>query len=62
MRIGVVAPSAPVGQIELSHGVARLRELGLDVVVHPQTAKQHFVFAGTDQERAQAFYDFARDG
>src|SRR4051794_1656528 len=61
MRIGIVAPSAPVGQVELANGVARLREAGLDVVVHPQCADQHFVFAGTDAQRAKAFYEFATD-
>ena len=61
MRIGIVAPASPVGQIELANGVARLRQHGLDVVVHPQTAQQHFLFAGTDRQRAQAFFDFASD-
>ena len=61
MRIGVVAPASPVGQIELSAGVEHLRKLGLDVKVHPQTAKQHFIFAATDLERAEAFYEYATD-
>jgi muramoyltetrapeptide carboxypeptidase len=50
-----------VGQIELSAGVEHLRKLGLDVKVHPQTAKQHFIFAAIDQERAEAFYEYATD-
>lgn len=61
MRIGVVAPASPVGQIELNAGVEHLRKLGLDVKVHPQTAKQHFIFSGTDKERAEAFYEYASD-
>lgn len=61
MRIGIVAPASPVGQVELANGVARLREQGLDVVVHPQCADQHFIFAGTDEQRAKAFYEFATD-
>src|SRR5690242_4073923 len=61
MRIGIVAPSSAVGQVELAAGADHLRSLGLDVILHPQCLRQHYTFAGTDVERAQAFYDFASD-
>src|SRR5882672_7209077 len=61
MRIGIVAPSSAVGQVELNNGVAHLRSHGFEVAVHPQCSRLHYTFAGTDAERAQAFYDFAAD-
>jgi muramoyltetrapeptide carboxypeptidase len=61
MRIGIVAPSSAVGLVELSAGADHLRSLGLELVVHPHCSRQHYTFAGTDAERAQAFYDFAGD-
>jgi muramoyltetrapeptide carboxypeptidase len=61
MRIGIVAPSSAVGQVELANGADHLHGLGLDIVIHPQCSRQHYTFAGTDAERAQAFHDFASD-
>jgi muramoyltetrapeptide carboxypeptidase len=61
MRIGVVAPSSAVGQVELANGAAHLRAAGFEVVVHPQCAGLCYTFAGADAERAQALYDFATD-
>jgi muramoyltetrapeptide carboxypeptidase len=61
VRVGVVAPCSPVGQVELGFGIEVLREAGFEVKVHPQCAKQHFVCAGTDQERAEAFFEYAYD-
>ena len=61
IRIGVVAPSSKVGQVELSLGVKFLRDKGFEVLVHPQCKKAHLFFAGTDEERAQAIFDFGRD-
>jgi muramoyltetrapeptide carboxypeptidase len=60
MKIGIVAPSSRVPQIELGISVDRLKELGFAVEVHPQCNKSHFYFSGNDLERAVAFYDFAR--
>src|SRR5258706_12862328 len=61
MRIGIVAPSSAVGQVELNNGVEHLRAHGFEVVIHPNCARLHYTFAGTDAERAQALYDFAAD-
>ncbi len=59
--IGIVAPSSKVPQIELKLGVAKIREKGFLVKVHPQCKKSHLFFAGTDDERAQAFMEYAYD-
>jgi muramoyltetrapeptide carboxypeptidase len=61
MRIGVVATSSPVGKHELQHGVDRLRTSGFDVVVHPHAIARHFVNAGTDEQRASSFVEYAYD-
>jgi muramoyltetrapeptide carboxypeptidase len=61
MRVGIVAACSAVGQVELALGTEMLRESGFEVKVHPQCARQHFTFAGTDEERAEAFYEYAID-
>lgn len=61
-RIGIVAPSSPVGHQELQRGVERLKRAGFDNVrVHRQALARHFVSAGTNDERANALLDFAFD-
>ncbi len=52
MPIGVVAASSPVPQVEFGRGAQRLREAGFELFAHEQVRKQHFLFAGTDEERA----------
>jgi muramoyltetrapeptide carboxypeptidase len=59
--IGIVAPSSVVPLVELKLGVEQLKRAGFSVKVHPQTKKKFRYLAGTDEERAQAFYDFAID-
>lgn len=61
MRCGIFAPSSPVGHVELEAGLARLRSLGFDFVVAEQTLERHFLFAGTDERRAEALLEFAFD-
>lgn len=58
-EIGIVSPSSPVSSVELALGVERLRAEGFSVQVHPQCYRKHLFFAGTDEERAQAIFDFA---
>ena len=60
MKIGIVAPSSRVPQIELEISVEKLKLLGFNVEVHPQCSKSHLYFSGNDLERAVAFYDYAR--
>ena len=61
MRVGIVAASSVVPRVEFELGVAHLRDSGFEVTVHPQVLEQSFLFAGTDEQRANALYDFARD-
>jgi muramoyltetrapeptide carboxypeptidase len=61
IKIGIVAPSAKVPQIELKLGVEKIRAEGFQVQVHPQCRKSHLFFAGTDQERSAAFFEYASD-
>ncbi len=60
-RVGIVAPSSKIPQVELSLGVEKLRHEGFKVSIHPQCRKKHLFFAGTDEERARAFFDYAKD-
>jgi len=57
--IGVTTASSVVGQIELAIGVEHLRNCGFDVRLHEQCAECSFLFAGTDEQRAAAFYEYA---
>jgi len=59
--IGVITPCSATPQVELSLGVDRLTAGGLSVKVHEQCASQHLWFAGRDEQRAQALFDFAHD-
>lgn len=60
-RIGIVACSSPVGELELQLGLERLRGAGFNYVVHPSVLHRHFVNAGTDDERASSLLDYAFD-
>ncbi len=60
MQIGIVAPSSKVPRVELKLGVQRIREEGFKVDVHSQCYRSHLFFAGTDQERAAAFFEYAK--
>lgn len=61
IRIGVVAPSSKVPQVELRLGMRRIQKAGFLVDVHPHVKKEHLFFAGNDEERANAFYEYAAD-
>jgi muramoyltetrapeptide carboxypeptidase len=61
ISVGLIAPSSPVPPVEFAFGIDRIREMGWKVFVHPQTKKSHWFFAGRDEERAQAFFDYAHD-
>jgi muramoyltetrapeptide carboxypeptidase len=61
MKVAIVAPSSVVPPVELDSGVARLREAGFEVTVHAQCLARHFTYAGTDAERAAAFFEVASD-
>ena len=57
--IGVAAPCSAVPTVELEAGVGRLRGEGFQVHVHGQCARQHFTYAGTDEERLGALVEYA---
>jgi muramoyltetrapeptide carboxypeptidase len=61
LKIGVIAPSSQVPAIELKLGLEALQAEGFRLKVHPQVRKSHLFFAGTDEERARAFFDYAVD-
>jgi muramoyltetrapeptide carboxypeptidase len=56
IRVAVIAASSAVPQVELAMGVEHLRSAGIEVELAENCAAQHFVFAGTDRERADALY------
>ncbi len=60
-RVGIIAPSSKVPQIELKLGAEKIRESGFQVSVHPQCKKGDLFFAGTDEERASAFLEYAEN-
>jgi muramoyltetrapeptide carboxypeptidase len=59
-RIGIIAPSSKVPRVELKLGVDRIRLEGFRVQVHSQCYKSHLFFAGKDEERAKAFFEYAK--
>ncbi len=59
LKIGIVAPSSKIPKIELRLGVQKIREEGFQVDVHTQCNREHLFFAGTDEERAGAFFEYA---
>ena len=61
IRIGVIAPSSQVPPVECMMGVEQLEADGFSVKLHSQVRKSHAFFAGSDELRAQAFYDYAVD-
>lgn len=63
MRIGVVAPARAVDEEQMARtqGYAALTYPSVDLVVHPQCFASAGHFAGTDDQRAAAFLEFAND-
>lgn len=63
MRIGIVAPSTPIGAdvVDAVTALAASHHPGVELVFHPQCLLSHGHFAGTDAERAEAFLEVAND-
>jgi muramoyltetrapeptide carboxypeptidase len=59
--IGIIAPSFRIPKIEFELGLDEIRNQGFGLRVHPQCLKGYRFFAGTDAERALAFFDYASD-
>jgi muramoyltetrapeptide carboxypeptidase len=60
-NIGILAPSSIIPRVELKIGVDLLEAHGHTVDVHEQCFSEDFAFAGTTEERAEAFLQFALD-
>jgi len=58
--VGFVAPSSPVPPVEFGIAVRKLEESGILAFVHPQCKARHQFFAGRDEERAEAFFEYAK--
>ncbi|HZH07530.1 MAG TPA: LD-carboxypeptidase [Lautropia sp.] len=63
MRIGIVAPSTPIGAdvVAAVDRIAAERFPGVRLDWHPQCFRSRGHFAGTDAERAAAFVEVAND-
>lgn len=61
ISVGVVAPASRIADEEFEIGIQQLKENGFQVKVHPQNYKEHLFFAGTDEQRAHALFDYAMD-
>ncbi len=60
-RVGVAALSGPVDAGLLARGLAALRGLGFEPVPAANLAASDGLFAGTDDQRLDAFHDLAAD-
>lgn len=59
--VGIFAASSIVPQIEFEQGLAHLEQFGFEPRISEQVRRQHFIFPGADDDRAQAIYDLALD-
>jgi muramoyltetrapeptide carboxypeptidase len=59
--VAVVAASSVVPRVDLDSGVERLRAEGFRVRVDERCAGRHFTYAGSDGDRASAFWEAATD-
>src|SRR4051794_35860672 len=61
IRVGIFAASSVVPRVEFHLGIEHLTRHGFEPMVAAQVSKQVFLFPGTDEERAEAIYNFAKD-
>src|SRR5215208_1551432 len=61
LRVGILATSSCVPQVELHIGIQLLHDAGFETVIHDNCSQQSFTFAGTDQDRAEALWELATD-
>lgn len=59
-QVGVAALSGPVARDALERGLAELERLGFRPVPADNLASRHGLFAGSDEERLEAFHKLAR--
>lgn len=61
IKVGIFAASSIVPHVEFTAGVEHLRKFGFDPIVNAQVSKHHFMFPGSDEDRAESIYGFAKD-
>ncbi|HEV8607141.1 MAG TPA: LD-carboxypeptidase [Tepidisphaeraceae bacterium] len=61
LRLGILAASSCVPQVEFQIGLQRLHDAGFETLVTEQCHSQSFTFAGADEERASALWKLATD-
>lgn len=61
MRVGICAPAFFAPKADFKKGIEFLRAQGFDLQLAKQTGARHLYFAGTDEQRARAVWDFACD-
>lgn len=54
IRVGIFAASSLVPKHEFDVGVEHLRQYGFEPRIEAQVRSEHFIFPGTDEERAEA--------
>jgi muramoyltetrapeptide carboxypeptidase len=59
--VGIFAASSVVPQIEFGVGIEHLKAHGFEPRVESQVSAEHFIFAGSDDERALSLYRLAVD-
>jgi muramoyltetrapeptide carboxypeptidase len=59
IRIGIVAPSSVIPKVEFELGIEQLERHGYEIETHLSVFGEYYFYPGTDQERANAFLDFA---
>jgi muramoyltetrapeptide carboxypeptidase len=60
-RVGIFAASSIVPVAEFNLGMVILKDQGFEVTIDPRVMAKHFIYPGTDDERATALYEFACD-
>jgi len=61
LKVGIFAASSIVPQVEFTAGVEHLKKHGFEPVVASQVSAHHFMFPGSDENRAESIYNFATD-
>jgi muramoyltetrapeptide carboxypeptidase len=59
--VGVIAPASPPNQESLEHGIAFLKDLGLNVKVGKHVSQVNGYLAGSDQDRLEDIHELFTD-
>lgn len=61
ISVAVIPLSSPVGEVEHDLGTELLASHGVELHWHPKWKRTHRFYAGTAEERAESFFEWARD-